>query len=120
MITTDEALERLGRSEADGQLSASASARIRRWLTEAPFAKYRNRLIDDIEKGRWHALDDAFENQVEHLFSNWMKDSTHQPARAAAGVRKAVAAYRHAITAIDTQHLVLEMVPLPRPREVRR
>jgi hypothetical protein len=67
-----------------------------------------------------HALDDAFENQVEILFAGWMRDPTGQPGRAAAGVRKAVAAYRHAIVAIDTNGLALEPIPLPRPREARR
>lgn len=63
-------------------------------------------------------LDEAFQNQVEHLFSNWMKDETGQPGRAAAGVRKAVRAYRHAMVAIDNEKLGL--VPLPRPREASR
>src|SRR5271167_2954839 len=65
MITPDEALERLGRAKEGALLSVSASEEIRRWLTEAPFAKYRNRLVDDIEKGRWHALDDAFYTVLE-------------------------------------------------------
>lgn len=51
------------------------------------------------------ALDEAFQDQVKHLFSTWMKDSTGQPQRAAAGVRRAVSAYRHAIQAIDSQKL---------------
>ena len=33
---------------------------IHRWLTEAPFDKYRSRLLEDIEKERWQDLDDAF------------------------------------------------------------
>ncbi len=36
------------------------SANIRRWLTEAPFGKYRSRLLEDIENERWRELDDAF------------------------------------------------------------
>src|SRR5262245_30853613 len=60
MITPDEALARVGHAESAGWLSASASASIRRWLTEAPFAKYRALLIDDIVQERWRELDDAF------------------------------------------------------------
>jgi hypothetical protein len=67
------------------------------------------------------SLDQAFQAQVSLLFSSWMKDEHGQPARAAAGVRKAVRAYRHAIVAIDTENLGLAVpVPLPRPREARR
>src|SRR5260370_30078248 len=60
MMTSDEAFARLGKAESAGQLSASASANIRRWLAEAPFAKYRALLFDDIAQERWHELDDAF------------------------------------------------------------
>ncbi len=41
MITPAEALARLGHAGSEGRISASASANIRRWLTEAPFARYR-------------------------------------------------------------------------------
>jgi hypothetical protein len=51
------------------------------------------------------ALDDALRNQVEHLFAIWMKDDKGQPQRASAGIRRAVAAYRHAIRAIETERL---------------
>ena len=50
MITPAEALARLGQPESEGRISASASANIRRWLTEAPFARYRDRLLEDIEQ----------------------------------------------------------------------
>ena len=51
MINADEALSRVGQAEASGQLSASAAAAIRRWLTESPFAQYRPRLLEDIAAG---------------------------------------------------------------------
>ena len=60
MITPEEALARLAEAESEGRVSASASANIRRWLTEAPFARYRGRLLEDIEQERWKELDDAF------------------------------------------------------------
>ena len=60
MITPDEALARLGQAKSDGRISASAAANVCRWLTEPPFARYRDRLLEDIEKDRWRDLDDAF------------------------------------------------------------
>src|SRR5690349_21759312 len=53
-------LDQLAAAEAAGTLSASAAANIRRWLTEAPFARYRERLQQDVAAGRWKELDDAF------------------------------------------------------------
>lgn len=50
-------------------------------------------------------LDKALEEQVQHLFATLLRDDTGQPQRAAAGIRKAVARYRHAIKAIETQPL---------------
>jgi phosphoglucomutase/phosphomannomutase len=60
MISADEAAARLAEAEAAGRLSGMAAANIRRWLTEAPFARYRDRLLQDIERGSWPALDEAF------------------------------------------------------------
>jgi phosphoglucomutase/phosphomannomutase len=60
MPTADEALAALGRAESSAQVSAAAAANIRRWLTEAPFARYRDKLVEDITEGRWQVLDDAF------------------------------------------------------------
>jgi phosphoglucomutase/phosphomannomutase len=61
----DVALGLVSRAESAGQLSASAAVNIRRWLTEPPFASYRDRLIQDIEAGRWQVLDDAFYAVIE-------------------------------------------------------
>jgi phosphoglucomutase/phosphomannomutase len=60
MITSEEAADRLGQAESAGRISPTASRNIRRWLTETPFAKYRPRLLEDIEQGRWTELDEAF------------------------------------------------------------
>jgi phosphoglucomutase/phosphomannomutase len=65
MLEADEALKRVGQAQSQGQLSADASDRIGRWLKEAPFARYRDRLIEDIENGRWQALDDAFYTVID-------------------------------------------------------
>src|SRR3954447_22441695 len=65
MISVEDAVSRVGRAESSGQVSASAAAAIRRWLTESPFAQYRPRLLEDIAEGRWKALDDAFFTVLE-------------------------------------------------------
>ena len=56
----DDALAQLQDAESAGQISASAAANMRKWLQEAPFAKYRGRLLQDIEQQRWDQLDEAF------------------------------------------------------------
>ncbi len=65
MITPDEALKRVAKAESAAQLSRAAAANVRRWLIEPPFANYRNRLLEDIEHGRWHVLDEAFYTVLE-------------------------------------------------------
>jgi len=47
------------------------------------------------------ALDDAFRQQVAHLYLTWMKDSTEQPQRAVAGERRARKAYIDAMAGIE-------------------
>jgi phosphoglucomutase len=60
MISAEDGAARLAEAEAAGRLSGTAAANLRRWLTEAPFARYRARLLADIERGAWPALDEAF------------------------------------------------------------
>src|SRR5262249_52385945 len=60
MSKADDALATLQRPETAGQVSPPAAANIRRWLTEPPFARYRDRLTQDIDAGKWQVLDDAF------------------------------------------------------------
>ena len=48
-----------------GDLSPTASANVRRWLAEPPFAAYRDRLVEDVRAGRWKVLDDAFYTVLE-------------------------------------------------------
>ncbi|MHC5543854.1 phospho-sugar mutase, partial [Singulisphaera rosea] len=55
-----DSLDQLSRAEAEGKLSATAAANIRRWLTEAPFATHKERLVAEIAAGNWKVLDDAF------------------------------------------------------------
>ena len=49
MAAPDDALSLVASAEAQGELSASASANIKRWLTEPPFLAYRDRLVEDIQ-----------------------------------------------------------------------
>ena len=60
MSSVEDALSQVARAEAEGQVSPPAAANIRRWLTEPPFARYRDRLVEDVAAGRWQVLDDAF------------------------------------------------------------
>ncbi len=55
-----DVLSQVSAAESAGKLSGSAAANIRRWLTEPPFAAYRDRLVEDIAAERWKVLDDAF------------------------------------------------------------
>lgn len=63
--TSDHALARVADAEAAGALSTAAADNIRRWLTEPPFARYRDRLVEDVVAGRWKVLDDAFYTVLE-------------------------------------------------------
>ena len=47
------------------------------------------------------ALDEAYVENLKHLFSVWMKDSTDQPQRAINGAKKARDAYLKVAEAID-------------------
>lgn len=66
-------------------------------LTQTAYA------TDDLKAVIRDALENALQNQVEHLFSVWLKDSRGQPERAATGIRRAVTAYRHALEAISKE-----------------
>jgi phosphoglucomutase/phosphomannomutase len=65
MTTSDDALSQVQKAESAGSLSSSSAQAIRRWLTEPPFAAYRDRLVEDITAGHWKALDDAFYTVLE-------------------------------------------------------
>src|SRR5215204_5832895 len=47
------------------------------------------------------AIDLAYRNQVERLFSTWLKDPAGQPARALSGIRNARRAYTGAMQEIE-------------------
>ncbi len=65
MLSVDDATARVAKAEAAGELSHPAAVNIKRWLAEPPFAAYRDRLIQDVEAGKWKVLDDAFYTVLE-------------------------------------------------------
>lgn len=42
------------------------------------------------------AVDDAFKDNVKHLFTSWLKDPHQQPERASAGLQASIVAYQRA------------------------
>ena len=65
MASADDAVGQLAKAEASGEVSKAAAANIKRWLVEPPFAAYRDRLVQDIDAGKWKVLDDAFYAVIE-------------------------------------------------------
>ena len=126
-ITPEEALHRIGQAESAAQISQPASANIRRWLTEAPFAKYRARLLEDIAQGRWKELDDAFFAVLEFgtggrrgkmypIGTNVLNERTiAESARGLAdyvAAKKGQGAPRSCVIARDTRHHSAEFAEL--------
>ncbi|MDX2035711.1 MAG: phospho-sugar mutase [Isosphaeraceae bacterium] len=123
----EDVLNRVAKAETQGELTASAAANIKRWLTETPFARYRERLVRDIEAGRWKALDDAFYAVIEFgtggrrgkmypVGTNVLNDRTiAESARGLAdyiGKRKAPGEPRSVAVARDTRHQSPEFAAL--------
>src|SRR5581483_4293859 len=65
MPTADDLTGLVDQAERAGNLSGTAASAIRRWLTESPYAAYRERLAEDLRAGRWKALDDAFYQVID-------------------------------------------------------
>lgn len=42
------------------------------------------------------AVDDAFRDNIKHLFVGWIKDPRDQPTRASAGLQSSIVAYQRA------------------------
>lgn len=60
MGTADDWSRQVEEARASGKISDSAARNIDRWLEEPAFDAFRPRLVQDIQAGRWQALDDAF------------------------------------------------------------
>ncbi|MGP0066340.1 MAG: phospho-sugar mutase [Isosphaeraceae bacterium] len=127
MITKDEAIDRLGEAESAGRLSRAATENIRRWLTEGPFARYRPRLLEDIEGARWSELDEAFFAVLEFgtggrrgkmypVGTNVLNERTMaESARGLADyvtAKKGADASRSCVIARDTRHSSAEFAEL--------
>src|SRR5881394_1355827 len=54
------ALAELDSAAARNQLSPSAAANIRKWLTEPRYAEYAPQVAEHIAAGKWKELDDVF------------------------------------------------------------
>jgi phosphoglucomutase len=123
----NDVVGRVSEAEARGRISATAAANIRRWLSEAPFARFRPRLIEDIEAGRWPILDDAFYAVLEFgtggrrgrrypVGTNVLNDRTiGESARGLADyvtARTGAGAPRSCVIARDTRHQSPEFAEL--------
>lgn len=53
------------------------------------------------------AMDNAYRNKLEQLFSVWLKDDTDQPARAVTGANEARKAYTAAMNEIERRQQAL-------------
>src|SRR5262245_20573648 len=62
-----------------------------------PPSKYDKR-VSELDR---EAIEEAYKNQIIHLFEIWMKDERGQPQRAVTGARQARRAYVGAMTEID-------------------
>ena len=119
MLPVDQLLSRVTDAERSGTLSTPAAANVRRWLSEPPFAKYREALAGEIEAGNWKTLDDAFYTVLEfgtggrrgRMFpvgTNVLNDRTiGESARGLADYitsKKGADAPRSCVIARDTRH----------------
>ena len=59
-MNADSALAQLDSALAGGQLTPSAAANIRNWLTEPRYAEYAPQVSEHIAAGKWKVLDDVF------------------------------------------------------------
>ena len=63
-MTTDfnitDILAKIDQAVAEKQLTQSAAAHIRQWLTEPRYAEYAPQVAQHIAAGKWKELDDAF------------------------------------------------------------
>lgn len=127
MPTVDDAVAKVQQAESGGQLSSPAAANIRRWLTEPPFARYRDKLVNDIDAGAWPVLDDAFYAVLEFgtggrrgkmypVGTNVLNERTMaESARGLADYvtsRKGADAPRSCVIARDTRHQSPEFAQL--------
>ena len=129
MTTAGDPFELLTQAEAAKQVSPTACANIHRWLTEPPFVRYRPRLIQDIQAGRWQVLDDAFYAVLEFgtggrrgkmypVGTNVLNDRTM--SESARGLADAVIARKGAGAAVVVRDRARHPTQFPRVRGALR
>jgi hypothetical protein len=104
MLVGAFSLGRMGGNEklAQYEIAAESSRLVTLDEPENPSSKFDERilLLDRL------AIEEAYKNQVLHLFEVWLKDETGQPRRAINGVRKARRAFVGAMEAIEKREKV--------------
>jgi hypothetical protein len=90
-----------------GRWEAQAQTQRARVLPPAPISKYEKRLLE-LDRD---AADQAYREQIQHLFAIWMKDDSGQPLRAATGARQARSAYERLTEAIEERERMLKDHP---------
>jgi hypothetical protein len=54
------------------------------------------------------AIEEAYRDQIQHLFETWMKDESGQPSRAVVGAKRARKAFANSMDAIDERERQLK------------
>jgi hypothetical protein len=73
-------------------------------LQPLSLSKYEKRLLE-IDRA---AIDQAYHEQILHLFQTWMKDESGQPHRAGTGAKQARSAYERSMDAIEERQRRLD------------
>lgn len=80
-----------------GQAGGAPAPKTTREFINQPLSKYERKFLD-LDRG---AIEQAYLDQIKHLFEIWMRDDTGQPARAVTGAKQARKAFEQTMDAID-------------------
>jgi Zn-dependent protease with chaperone function len=72
---------------------------------QVPIDPRHERKFIDLDRA---AIEEAYRDQIQHLFEVWMKDDSGQPARAVKGARQARKAFADSMDAIDERERQLK------------
>ena len=78
----------------DPLFEVAGSSRLLR--ADVPDACMSDEMKEQLRLLMLEALDEAFKDRVNHLFSTWLRDEQGQPGRARVGTTLAINAYVHA------------------------
>jgi len=73
---------------------------------EIGYTQYDQRILE-LERV---AIENAFNEQIVHLYQTWMKDDTGQPERAGKGAAQARRAYIRSMSAIEQRKQKIELL----------